>query len=107
MGRGNDLERSDGSDGDGSEHSVPEIIPGDTGGSDVASGEISAGEKEPTSLYPKPKTKRVASEKMKAALLRARMAKAEKRWSRTKQPTPIWPTNRDSRPQHKFFYDIV
>jgi hypothetical protein len=87
MGRGNDLERSDGSDEDGEQYTVPEI-PGDVGGSDVASGEISAGEKEPTSrLDPKPKTKRVASEKMKAALLRARTAKVEKRRSRTKQPT--------------------
>jgi hypothetical protein len=89
MGRGNDLERSDGSDGDGSEHSVPEIH-GDIGGSDVASGEVEtrgkqqADEKEPTSLDPKPKTKRVASEKMKAALLRASTAKAEKRRSKTR-----------------------
>jgi hypothetical protein len=64
----------------------------------VASGEISAGEKEPTSLDPKPKTKRVASEKMKAALLRARTAKAEKRRSRTKQPS--------FQPQPQFFFDI-
>jgi hypothetical protein len=94
MGRGNDLERSDGSDGDGSEHTVPKI-PGDTGGSDVASGEVQASEE------PSPKTKRVASEKMKAALLRDRTAKAEKRRSRTetKQPT--------IQPQPQFFFDIV
>jgi hypothetical protein len=97
MGRGNDLERRGGSDGDGSEHSVE--IRGGTGGSDVGSGEISPGEKEPTSLDPKPKTKRVASEKMKAALLRARTAKAEKRRSRAKQPT--------IQPQPQFFFDIV
>ena len=96
--RVNDLERGDGSDGDGEQDTVPEI-PGDTGGSDVASGEISAGEKEPTSLDPKPKTKRVATEKMKAALLRARTAKAEKRRSRAKQPT--------IQPQPQFFFDIV
>jgi hypothetical protein len=36
---------------------------------------------------------------MKAALLRARTAKAEKRRSRAKQPT--------IQPQPQFFYDIV
>jgi hypothetical protein len=94
------ISSGDGSDGDGEQDTVPKIL-GDTGGSDVASGEINcvkAGEKEPTSLDPKPK-KRVASEKMKATLLRARTAKAEKRRSRTKQPT--------SQPQPQFFFDIV
>jgi hypothetical protein len=94
MGRGNDLERSDGSDGDGEQVTVPEI-PGDTGESDVGSGEVKTGGKE--SLNPKPKTKRVASEKMKAALLRARTAKDEKR-EKVKQfkassytpPTPVF-----------------
>jgi len=97
MGR-SDLERGDGSDGDGEQDTVPEV-PGDTGGSDVASGEVQAVEEESTSLDPKPKTKRVASEKMKAALLRARTAKAEKRRSRAKQPT--------IQPQPQFFFDIV
>jgi hypothetical protein len=97
MGR-SDLERGDGNDGDGEQDTVPEI-PGDTRGSDVASGEVQAGVKEKTSLDPKPKTKRVASEKMKAALLRAWTAKAEKRRSRTEQPT--------IQPQPQFFFDIV
>ena len=97
MGRGIDLKRSDASDGDGEQDTVPEI-PGDTGGSDVASGEVPAGEKEPTSLDPKPKTKRVASEKMKAALQRARQAKAEKR-EKLSQTL--------SSHTQQFFFDIV
>jgi hypothetical protein len=69
----------------------------------VVGGEVSAGE---THLNPKPapdlstkpagvKQKRVASEKMKAALLRARTAKAEKRRSLTEAK------------QSQFFFDIV
>jgi hypothetical protein len=70
----------------------------------VASGEVETRGKQHTGeKEPKPKTKRVASEKMKAALLRARLAKAEKRRSRAKQPT----SNLDSRPQPQFFFDIV
>jgi hypothetical protein len=61
MGRGSDLERSESSDGDGEQDTVTEI-PDDIGGSDVASGEVPAGEKEPMSLDPKPITKRVVSE---------------------------------------------
>jgi hypothetical protein len=92
MGR-RDLERGDGSDDDGELDTALEI-PGDNGGSDVVGGEVSAGET--PNLDEKPKTKRVASEKMKAALLRVNMAKAEKRWSR------IETRNRGSRPKPQF-----
>jgi hypothetical protein len=76
----------------------------ETGGSDVASGEVPAGGKEATSLDPKPKTQRVASEKMKAALLRARTANVEKR-KKVKQSKACSFTSELHQPQ--FFFDIV
>ena len=103
MGRSH-LERGDDSDGDGSEHAVTEVL-GDVGGSDVAGGEVSAGKINPKAdedLNPEPrpaKTKRVASEKMKAALQRARKAKAEKR-EKVKQ-------SKASSYAPQFFFDIV
>ena len=102
MGR-NSLERGNDSDGDDSEHPNPEVL-GDVGGSVVAGGEVSADkndQKADESLDAKPvptKSKRVASEKMKAALQRARQAKAEKREKLSQKL---------SSHTQQFFFDIV
>ena len=102
MGR-NSLERGNDSAGDDSKHPNPEVL-GDVGGSVVAGGEVSADktdQKADESLDAKPvptKSKRVASEKMKAALQRARQAKAEKR-EKLSQTL--------SSHTQQFFFDIV
>jgi hypothetical protein len=96
MGRGNDLERGDDSDGDGAGEPDPAVPRGARRG-DVAGGALpAAAPEEPESAEPNPSAaagpepsaaaqppKRVASEKMKATLLRTRTAKAEKRRQRS------------------------
>jgi hypothetical protein len=98
------LERGDGNDGDGLEHAVLEVL-GDVGGNDGDSGEVSAGKINPKAdedlnMEPGPtKTKRVPTEKMKAALQRATKAKAEKR-EKVKQ-------SKASSYAPQFFFDVV
>jgi hypothetical protein len=99
MGRGSDLLRGDGSDGDGVEHADPPV-PRGAGRHVVAGGAVAAAEPEgpepsatadpepdatdgPEPAAAPPTPKRVASDKIKVAFVRARTAKAEKRrqWS--------------------------
>jgi hypothetical protein len=110
MGRGSDLERSDGNNGDDAEETNPAVPRGARWGV-VACGALSAAApEEPEPAEPEPDEdagpepavaaqppRQVASEKMKAALMHARTAKAEKRRKRS-QATIL---------ASLYFFDIV
>jgi hypothetical protein len=110
MGRCSDLERGDDSDGDGARQPGP-AVPRDVRRDAVAGGALpTASPEEPEPAEPEPDAavgpepsaaaqppKRVASEKMKVALLRARTAKAENRRQRCQAAILA----------QQYFFDIV